>query len=82
MFFQYNTELGPPYHVLIDTNFVNFAIKNKIDVVQGMMDCLYAKCECAGTPRIYGRLPFTTNILMTYHSSLMGSFSIHVYPEL
>ena len=45
LFFQYNTDLGPPYHVLIDTNFVNFAIKNKIDIVQGMMDCLYAKCE-------------------------------------
>jgi U3 small nucleolar RNA-associated protein 24 len=24
MFFQYNTQLGPPYNVLIDTNFINF----------------------------------------------------------
>ena len=24
MFFQYNTQLGPPYHVLVDTNFINF----------------------------------------------------------
>ncbi|CAM9750549.1 unnamed protein product, partial [Hapterophycus canaliculatus] len=23
MFFAHNTALGPPYHVLIDTNFVN-----------------------------------------------------------
>eukprot|EP00117_Sycon_ciliatum_P043004 scpid100408/ scgid31201/ rRNA-processing protein FCF1 homolog &gt; rRNA-processing protein FCF1 homolog &gt; rRNA-processing protein FCF1 homolog len=44
LFFQYNSQLGPPYRVLIDTNFVNFAIRNKIDIVQGMMDCLYAKC--------------------------------------
>ena len=44
MFFEYNTQLGPPYHVLLDTNFINFSIKNKIDLVQGMMDCMYAKC--------------------------------------
>ena len=24
LFFQYNTQLGPPYHVLVDTNFINF----------------------------------------------------------
>ena len=67
MFFKYNSQLGPPYQVLIDTNFVNFAIKNKVhmrsraapillpgadmarcgvqlDLVQGMVDCLYAQC--------------------------------------
>ncbi|KAK9867554.1 hypothetical protein WJX84_008158 [Apatococcus fuscideae] len=44
LFFQYNSQLGPPYHVLVDTNFINFSIKNKIDLIQGMMDCLYAKC--------------------------------------
>jgi len=30
--------------VLVDTNFINHSIKNKIDLVQGMMDCLYAEC--------------------------------------
>lgn len=30
LFFQYNTQLGPPYHVLVDTNFINFSIKNKV----------------------------------------------------
>ena len=25
LFFQYNTQLGPPYHVLVDTNFINFS---------------------------------------------------------
>ena len=44
LFFQYNTQLGPPFHVLVDTNFINFSIKNKIDLVKGMMDCLYAQC--------------------------------------
>lgn len=45
LFFQYNMQLGPPYHILVDTNFINFSIQNKLDIVQGMMDCLYAKCE-------------------------------------
>lgn len=44
LFFQYNTQLGPPYHIILDTNFINFSIKNKLDIIQGMMDCLYAKC--------------------------------------
>ncbi|XP_057653381.1 rRNA-processing protein FCF1 homolog [Diorhabda carinulata] len=44
LFFQYNTQLGPPYHILIDTNFINFSIKNKLDIIQNMMDCLFAKC--------------------------------------
>ncbi|KAF1317078.1 Rrna-processing protein fcf1, partial [Globisporangium splendens] len=44
MFFKYNAELGPPYNVLLDTNFINFSIKNKLEVVSAMMDCLLAKC--------------------------------------
>eukprot|EP00741_Cyanophora_paradoxa_P007040 tig00001073_g6811.t1 len=44
MFFAYNTALGPPYQVLLDTNFINFSIQNKLDVMKAMMDCLYAKC--------------------------------------
>lgn len=45
LFFQYNTQLGPPYYILVDTNFINFSIKNKLDLFQSMMDCLYAKCK-------------------------------------
>ncbi len=30
MFFAHNTALGPPYHVLIDTNFINFSIKVRV----------------------------------------------------
>ncbi|KAJ1998939.1 rRNA-processing protein fcf1 [Coemansia thaxteri] len=44
MFFKYNTALGPPYHVIIDTNFINFALQNKLELMRAMMDCLYAKC--------------------------------------
>lgn len=46
LFFKYNAELGPPYNVLVDTNFINFSIKNKLEVVSAMMDCLLAKCTC------------------------------------
>jgi len=27
LWFQYNAQLGPPYHVLVDTNFINFSIR-------------------------------------------------------
>ncbi|KAK4795958.1 hypothetical protein SAY86_028284 [Trapa natans] len=30
LFFKYNTGLGPPYNVLVDTNFINFSIQNKV----------------------------------------------------
>lgn len=43
LFFTHNESLGPPYHVLIDTNFINFSIQNKLDIMRSLMDCLYAK---------------------------------------
>lgn len=43
LFFRYNTSLGPPYQLLLDTNFINFSIKNKLDIVRAGMDCLLAK---------------------------------------
>ena len=27
LFFRYNEQIGPPYHVLVDTNFINFSIR-------------------------------------------------------
>ncbi|XP_035717861.1 rRNA-processing protein FCF1 homolog [Vespa mandarinia] len=56
LFFQYNTQLGPPYHILIDTNFINFSIKNKLDIIQNMMECLYAKCIPYITDCVMGEL--------------------------
>ncbi|KAF2363343.1 rRNA-processing protein Fcf1/Utp23 [Trinorchestia longiramus] len=44
LFFNYNTQLGPPYLILLDTNFINFSIKCKVDLIDGMTDCMYAKC--------------------------------------
>ncbi|RZC91215.1 hypothetical protein C5167_027279 [Papaver somniferum] len=44
LFFKHNSALGPPYRVLVDTNFINFSIQNKLDLEKAMMDCLYAKC--------------------------------------
>jgi U3 small nucleolar RNA-associated protein 24 len=51
MFLSYNNSLGPPYHVWLDTNFINFSMQNKIEIVEGLMDCLLAKvipcvCDC------------------------------------
>lgn len=44
MFYKYNKSLGPPYHIIVDTNFINFSIQNKLEMLSAMMDCLYAKC--------------------------------------
>lgn len=56
LFFQYNSQLGPPYHVLLDTNFINFSIQNKLDIVSAMMDCLFAKCVPCITDCVVGEL--------------------------
>lgn len=45
VFFQHNTALGPPYHVLLDTNFINKSFQNKLDIVPALMDCLFSKCK-------------------------------------
>jgi U3 small nucleolar RNA-associated protein 24 len=44
LFFKHNRALGPPYRIIVDTNFINFSIKNKLEIVKSMMDCLLAKC--------------------------------------
>jgi len=44
LYFLYNTSLGPPYRILLDTNFLNFSIQNKLDVFEALMECLLAKC--------------------------------------
>ena len=52
LFLQHNDALVPPYRVLIDTNFINFSLQNKLELISGMMDCLYAKCAHPSRPLI------------------------------
>ena len=56
MFNEHNAAIKPPYSVLVDTNFINFSIKNKIDLVKGMMDCLYENCVPHVTDCVSGEL--------------------------
>jgi len=56
LFFSHNMSLGPPYHVLIDTNFINFSIQNKLDIMKSLMDCLYAKCVPCITDAVMAEL--------------------------
>jgi U3 small nucleolar RNA-associated protein 24 len=65
LFFKYNSELGPPYHVLIDTNFINFSIQNKLDVVKSLMDCLLAKAT-----------PYITDCVMAELEKLGPKFRV------
>jgi U3 small nucleolar RNA-associated protein 24 len=51
MFRSFNKALVPPFHIWLDTNFINFSMQNKIEIVEGLMDCLLAKvipcvCDC------------------------------------
>ncbi|XP_046570433.1 LOW QUALITY PROTEIN: rRNA-processing protein FCF1 homolog [Haliotis rubra] len=65
MFFQYNTQLGPPYHILVDTNFINFSIQNKLDIIPSMMNCLYAKC-----------IPYITDCVMAEFEKLGRKYRV------
>lgn len=65
LFLKYNTQLGPPFRIIIDTNYVNFCIKNKIDLIHGMMDCLYAKC-----------IPYVTDCVMAELEKLGSKYRI------
>ena len=56
MFFKYNTALGPPYRILIDTNFLNFSIQNKLDILKNSMDCLLGKVTPVVTDCVIGEL--------------------------
>lgn len=56
LFFRHNTALGPPYQVLVDTNFINLSIQNKLDMEKAMMDCLYAKCTPCVTQCVLAEL--------------------------
>ncbi len=47
LFFQYNSQLGPPYQVLVDTNFINFAIKNKVCISVVCWQCTVHRCSAA-----------------------------------
>lgn len=56
MFLNYNTNMCPPYQVIVDTNFINFSIQHKLDLLKGMMDCLLAKCVPCVTDCVIGEL--------------------------
>ena len=56
LFFWHNTALGPPYHVLVDTNFINFSIQNKLDIMRSLMDALYAKVIVCITDAVMAEL--------------------------
>lgn len=43
MFLSYNKALGPPYRIILDTNFINMSISNKLDIFKHSMDCLLGK---------------------------------------
>jgi hypothetical protein len=79
LFFQYNTQLGPPYHVLIDTNFINFSIKNKLEIYKSMMDCLLAKCIPCITDCVMAELEKLGKIYICIHIYIYMYIYIYIY---
>jgi U3 small nucleolar RNA-associated protein 24 len=80
LFFQYNTQLGPPYHILVDTNFINFSIRKKLDMVRSMMDCLLAKCTPCITDwyvTAVGRLYSQLTMFGTFHNDTFFGFAFY-----
>merc|ERR1712037_264349 len=67
LFFQYNEQLGPPYHVIVDTNFINFTLKNRLDIKEGMKDCLMAKVT-----------PYVTDCVVAEWRNLGQSTGLHL----
>ena len=57
LFFKYNTQLGPPYQVLVDTNFINFSIKNKASGCRGSGPAGGAAAAPPGRPPPAGSEP-------------------------
>merc|ERR1719473_2058457 len=56
MFFQANENMKPPYHILMDTNFINFSVQNKLDILSSLMDCMNAKCIPCVSDCVIGEL--------------------------
>lgn len=56
MFFQHNTALVPPYQVLVDTNFLSHSVAAKLELLETMMTCLYAKCNAIITDCVMAEL--------------------------
>eukprot|EP00917_Polyrhabdina_sp_WS-2016_P014378 GHVP01031464.1.p1 GENE.GHVP01031464.1~~GHVP01031464.1.p1 ORF type:complete len:186 (+),score=30.25 GHVP01031464.1:485-1042(+) len=56
MFFKYNSSLKPPYNILLDTNFIKFSLDQKVDLMKGMIDCLYATCKIYITDCVFAEL--------------------------
>ncbi|KAH0574468.1 putative rRNA-processing protein FCF1 [Spironucleus salmonicida] len=42
-YFQVNNDLGPPYHVIMDTSFLNYSITYRLDLINECIKCLSAK---------------------------------------
>lgn len=57
LFFAHNEALVPPYRVIVDTNFINLSLENRVDMVRAMMDVLYAKGELSIIGHGHARRP-------------------------
>lgn len=63
LFFKANQALGPPYHIILDTNFFSHTIHAKIDILTGLMDLLLTVCIPIVTQCTIAELEKTNHVL-------------------
>jgi U3 small nucleolar RNA-associated protein 24 len=63
LFLEANQALGPPYHIILDTNFFAHTIRARIDILNGLMDLLLAVCIPVVTQCTIAELEKLNNML-------------------
>ncbi|KCZ81186.1 hypothetical protein H312_01396 [Anncaliia algerae PRA339] len=54
--YKLKNNIKPPYFVMLDTNFINFAIKKKMDIKRNLMSCLLSNSKLFVTECVIAEL--------------------------
>ncbi|GAB2235152.1 hypothetical protein Droror1_Dr00027645 [Drosera rotundifolia] len=74
LFFKYNTALGPPYTVLVDTNFINFPIQNKVKIEKKLDGKEYMRTVMLKHEEIFGQQVYELHRLYEVQKILKSSY--------
>jgi len=55
-YFEINSNLTPPYNVILDTNFVNMSLRKKLDIEKELISCLYSRVNMFVTDCVIGEM--------------------------
>ncbi|VDM53380.1 unnamed protein product, partial [Angiostrongylus costaricensis] len=63
-FLKYENQLGLPFGILVDTNFVNFAVKNRLVVIQGFRGWAVFTLTVFTVDVFISAIPYVTDCVM------------------